>query len=140
MKPEKTFAEALNEVQKNTSYSFVGRPDFARIIRENKGAEVIIVSREDGLVTFLFRVGFDEKRDIDTTVLRGDTLANIVERVCGRWDLYQFGRKNLNTNETYPDGWVEFSTSNQEYIKDMRSISQAFVRTRTGKHTVEVLP
>jgi hypothetical protein len=53
------------EVMKDTNvapeggakYSFTGRPDFGRIIRENEGADVIIVSREDGMVCFLFNVG-----------------------------------------------------------------------------------
>lgn len=130
MKTDKTFTES----QKGTKYSFVGRPDFNRIIRENEGAEVIIVSREDGLVTFLFRLGHGwEKLD--------DSNPNIFRRAEKEFGFYPFGLTSTGHNgEKLPSEWAAFWTDHRGSIVDLRRIAQYIVRARTGKHTVEVLP
>jgi hypothetical protein len=134
----KTFGEALIEVDpKDRKYSFVGRPDFGRIIRENAGADVIIISREDGLVNFLFFVG--EFKNMD--VCEENLVAGLERAVkaTGR-DRSFMWLKELSNGDVLPGGWRGFNTSNSEHIKDLRKVAQAFVRARTGKHTVEVLP
>lgn len=124
------------EVMKDTNvapeggakYSFVGRPDFGRIIRENEGADVIVVSREDGLVTFMFRVGnINGPNSLETAC---DTVGAWFE-----WVTYHDG-----SDQFLPKGWVYFSTTCETEVKNLRKVAQLFVRARTGKHTVEVLP
>ena len=116
------------ESQKGTKYSFVGRPDFNRIIRENEGADVIIVSREDGLLNFLFKVGLLPSGQTATT---NNTLTRLMQDapiffVC--------------TDMNLPAGWVRFTATDERKIKELRRLAQRFVALRTGKHTVEVLP
>lgn len=115
-------------------YSFTGRPDFNRIIRENEGAEVIIVSREDGLVTFLFRLGPGWEKDNDSN-------PNILRRAEKEFGFYHFELVATgHSGERLPSEWAAFWTDHQGYIVDLRRIAQYIVRARTGKHTVEVLP
>jgi hypothetical protein len=127
------------EVMKDTNvapeggakYSFTGRPDFGRIIRENEWADVIIVSREDGMVCFLFNTG--NKCNPGTN----DTLETACD-MAGQyfeWDTYHAGSK-----QNLPEGWVFHSTSDPHTVQNLRKVAQLFVRARTGKHTVEVLP
>lgn len=131
MKEEKTTTES----QKGTKYSFVGRPDFNRIIRENPGAEVIIVSREDGLVTFLFRLGAGwTSNPFDPNIFRR------AEKDLGVGPFELGGETVHNGPEPLPREWAAHWTSDTGYIKDLRKIAQYIVRTRTGKHTVEALP
>lgn len=109
-------------------YSFVGRPDFNRIIRENEGADVIIVSREDRLIVFLFRVG-------------ATGCPNSLETACDSVGAYfEWATYHEGSHQFLPEDWVYFSTSDSTDIKNLRSIAQLFVRARTGKHTVEALP
>lgn len=112
-------------------YSFVGRPDFARIIRENPGADVIIVSREDGLVYFLFYRGPYVPGQNSTTL----DMWQIFKNSTTTWDNYHAGSK-----EYLPEGWVGFPAGEPEVIAGMRQVAQRFVALRNGKHTVETLP
>ena len=128
------------EVMKDTNvapeggakYSFMGRPDFGRIIRENEGADVIIVSREDGLVCFLFNVG-----ESNTTPGRNDALEMACLKVGAH---FLWGTRHEGSRQTLPAGWVLHTTDDHESLKNLRKVAQLFVRARTGKHTVEVLP
>ncbi len=116
-------------------YSFVGRPNFARIIRENPGADVIIVSREDGLVNFLFSVGVQ-------TGASGNTLETVQNQM-GFVFAFDYGKYNRNpAHEEYtvPAGWAHFAAISDGWIKDLRKLAQRFVALRHGKHTVETLP
>ncbi len=119
-------------------YSFAGRPNFARIIRENPGADVIIVSREDRIVTFLFSVGTQNKQTAKTR----NTLETLQTEMgfCFQFD---YGGVNIQpSHEEYslPIGWASFATNSDGWIKDLRKLAQRFVALRHGKHTVETLP
>ena len=109
-------------------YSFVGRPDFNRIIQENPGADAIIVSREDGLVVFMFRAG---------SINGPNSLQTACDSV-GAW--FGWGTYHAGSAQYLPEGWVYFSTDDESVIKNLRKIAQLFVRARNGKHAVEVLP
>lgn len=119
-------------------YSFVGRPDFNRIIRENPDADVIIVSREDGLLNFLFKVGLLPSGATATT---NNTLTRLMQDspiffVCTDKAVDVEAKDSMNL----PAGWVRFSATDERKIKELRRLAQRFVALRTGKHTVEVLP
>ena len=138
-KTEKTFGEVLKEAcqnsQKSTKYSFVGRPDFNRIIRENPESEVIIVSREDGLVTFLFKLGPNW-----TSSPWSPNIFRRAEKDLGVGSFDLLAETTHNGPEQLPREWAAHWTTDSERIKDLRRIAQYIVRARTGKHTVEVLP
>lgn len=128
---EKTIIES----QKGTKYSFVGRPNFNRIIQENEGAEVIIISRGDGLVTFLFKLGpVWTSNPFDNNIFRR------AEKDLGVGSFELLGQMTHNGLELLPREWAAHWTADSEFIKDLRRIAQYIVRARTGKHTVEVLP
>lgn len=134
MNTEKTTIES----QKGTKYSFVGRPDFNRIIRENEGADVIIVSREDGLLNFIFRVGLFPN---GTTATNNNTLTWLMrDSSC----YFSYPNKDVDIEACdemrLPAGWVRYTTRDAAQIKELRRLAQRFVALRTGKHTVEALP
>ena len=121
-----------------SKYSFVGRPDFNRIIRENPEAEVIIVSREAGLLNFLFKVGCLPSGQTATT---NNTLTRLMQDspfffVCTDRSVDVEAKDNMNL----PAGCVLFTTTEAAKIKELRRLAQRFVALRTGKHTVEALP
>lgn len=136
MEKQQTFGEVLNQFerkqksQSGTKYSFVGRPDYARIIRENEGADVIFVSREDGLVVALVH-GAECDVPIHCTPI---PMAQDAAGVTFEWFKVLPGPRQTEL----PSGW--YGTTTVDNVQALRAIAQRIVRARNGKHTVEPLP